>query len=50
MAKTDITYEDIKNAVFYSQQKPELLADIIADIISSDGDDDESEGNTPKGE
>lgn len=27
-----VTYADIKNAVFYSQQKPELLADIIADV------------------
>lgn len=27
-----LTYEDIKKAVFYAQQKPELLTDIIAEI------------------
>lgn len=33
MAGKTVTYEDIKNAVFYAQQKPELLADIIADAV-----------------
>lgn len=26
------TYEQIKNAVFYAHEKPELLADIIAEL------------------
>lgn len=30
--KSSVTYEDIKKAVFYSQQKPELFADIIAEV------------------
>ena len=32
-SKSNLTYEDIKKAVFYSQQKPELLADIIAEAV-----------------
>lgn len=30
------TYEDIKKAVFYAHEKPELLANIIADAVGVD--------------